>query len=88
MMECLPNQSDKLEIPAKKTKKSSSKKDATKQKIKMSNIVYVGHIPHGFYEDQMKAYFSQFGTISNIRLSRNKKVFTFLYRINFLDRSF
>ncbi|KAF2153119.1 hypothetical protein K461DRAFT_240478 [Myriangium duriaei CBS 260.36] len=34
--------------------------------------IYVGRIPHGFYEPQMRAYFSQFGTISRLRLSRNK----------------
>ena len=37
-------------------------------------MVYLGRIPHGFYEDQMRAYFSQFGDISRVRLSRNKKV--------------
>ncbi len=36
-------------------------------------VVYVGRIPHGFYENEMKAYFKQFGTILKIRLSRNKK---------------
>ncbi|KAI7817551.1 FHA domaininteracting nucleolar phosphoprotein putat [Gamsiella multidivaricata] len=41
-------------------------KDAT-------GVVYLGRIPHGFYEDQMKAYFSQFGTVLRLRLSRNKK---------------
>jgi nucleolar protein 15 len=35
--------------------------------------LYVGRIPHGFYEPQMRAYFSQFGTITNLRLSRNKQ---------------
>ena len=30
-------------------------------------------IPHGFYEHQMQAYFSQFGDITRLRLSRNKK---------------
>ncbi|PNS14144.1 hypothetical protein CAC42_6657 [Sphaceloma murrayae] len=34
--------------------------------------IYIGRIPHGFYEPQMKAYFSQFGTITRLRLSRNK----------------
>lgn len=28
-------------------------------------------IPHGFYEHQMREYFSQFGTISKLRLARN-----------------
>jgi nucleolar protein 15 len=36
-------------------------------------VVYLGHIPHGFYEEEMRAYFSQFGTVNRLRLSRNKK---------------
>jgi len=36
-------------------------------------VVYIGRLPHGFYEHEMKAYFSQFGTILRLRLSRNKK---------------
>lgn len=34
--------------------------------------IYVGRVPHGFYESQMRAYFAQFGHITNLRLSRNK----------------
>lgn len=30
-------------------------------------------IPHGFYEHQMREYFSQFGTISKLRLARNRR---------------
>ncbi|KAK6081272.1 RNA-binding protein [Seiridium cupressi] len=36
-------------------------------------VVYVGRIPHGFYERQMHEYFGQFGDITRLRLSRNKK---------------
>jgi nucleolar protein 15 len=35
--------------------------------------VFVGRIPHGFHENEMRQYFSQFGTITNLRLSRNRK---------------
>ncbi|CAM6126712.1 unnamed protein product [Calypogeia fissa] len=38
-----------------------------------SNVIYVGRIPHGFYEKQMKEFFEQFGTISKLRISRNKQ---------------
>lgn len=38
-----------------------------------SNVVYVGRIPHGFYEKEMKDFFKQFGTITKIRISRNKQ---------------
>lgn len=37
-------------------------------------VVYLGHIPHGFYEDQIRDFFSQFGTVNKVRLSRSKKV--------------
>ncbi|KAF8978433.1 MKI67 FHA domain-interacting nucleolar phosphoprotein [Entomortierella lignicola] len=38
-----------------------------------TGVVYLGRIPHGFYEEQMKAYFTQFGKVLRLRLSRNKK---------------
>ncbi len=34
--------------------------------------MYIGHIPHGFYEKEMKSYFSQFGKIKRLRLARSK----------------
>ena len=37
-------------------------------------VIYLGHIPHGFYEDQIQGFFSQFGTVNKVRLSRSKKV--------------
>ncbi|KAI9138757.1 hypothetical protein BKA69DRAFT_1089816 [Paraphysoderma sedebokerense] len=36
-------------------------------------VVYLGRIPHGFYEDEMRAYFTQFGKVTRLRMSRNKK---------------
>ncbi|KAF2742391.1 RNA-binding domain-containing protein [Sporormia fimetaria CBS 119925] len=43
------------------------------QKEEKPGVVFVGRIPHGFYESQMKAYFSQFGKVTRLRVSRNKK---------------
>merc|ERR1712189_74664 len=40
---------------------------------KVSGVVYVGHIPHGFYEQEMKKFFSQFGTVKRVRISRSRK---------------
>lgn len=37
-------------------------------------VLYVGHIPHGFYEEQMKGFFSQFGDVKRLHLARNRKV--------------
>ncbi|KAG5460971.1 MAG: hypothetical protein BJ554DRAFT_6912 [Olpidium bornovanus] len=36
-------------------------------------VVYLGRIPPGFYEKQMREYFSQFGEVTRLRLARNKK---------------
>lgn len=35
--------------------------------------LYLGHIPHGFYEKQVRGYFEQFGTVKRVRLARSKK---------------
>jgi nucleolar protein 15 len=36
-------------------------------------VIYVGHIPFGFFENQMESFFSQFGEVLRLRLSRNRK---------------
>nr|XP_033802420.1 MKI67 FHA domain-interacting nucleolar phosphoprotein [Geotrypetes seraphini] len=36
-------------------------------------VIYLGHIPKGLYEPQLRSYFSQFGSVSRLRLSRSKK---------------
>ncbi|KAK8461769.1 hypothetical protein SEVIR_1G090500v4 [Setaria viridis] len=38
-----------------------------------ATVVYIGHIPHGFYEDQMQGFFKQFGDIKRLRIARNRK---------------
>ncbi|KAJ3555865.1 hypothetical protein NM688_g2344 [Phlebia brevispora] len=46
---------------------------AKKRQTGDRGVIYLGRIPHGFYEDQMKAYFAQFGNVTRLRLSRSKK---------------
>ena len=49
---------------------------ATKQQEKRKltpGVIYVGHLPPSLYETQIRAYFSQFGTVTRLRLSRSKK---------------
>ncbi|GAA5998221.1 RNA-binding protein [Rhodotorula paludigena] len=43
------------------------------KKAPKAGVVYLGRIPHGFYEDEMRSYFSQFGEVTRLRLSRNKQ---------------
>ncbi|OAX37615.1 RNA-binding domain-containing protein [Rhizopogon vinicolor AM-OR11-026] len=36
-------------------------------------VIFMGRLPHGFYEDQLKGYLSQFGDVTRLRISRNKR---------------
>ncbi|KAF3765835.1 hypothetical protein M406DRAFT_256295 [Cryphonectria parasitica EP155] len=56
-----------------KEKKAAKKALAASKQKEDPGVVYVGRLPHGFYEHEMKSYFSQFGPIRNLRVSRNKK---------------
>ncbi|EGV62469.1 nucleolar protein [Yamadazyma tenuis] len=46
--------------------------DTSKSKGK-KGVIYLGRIPDGFYEAEMEKYFKQFGEITRVKLSRNKK---------------
>lgn len=52
------------------TKKSSKK---GKKKSGDSCVVYLGHVPHGFYEKEMRNFFQQFGTVVKLKHFRNPK---------------
>ncbi|XP_064956045.1 uncharacterized protein LOC135607838 isoform X4 [Musa acuminata AAA Group] len=38
-----------------------------------ATVLYIGHIPHGFYEEQMEGFFKQFGKIKHLRIACNRK---------------
>ncbi|KAL0882567.1 hypothetical protein ABMA27_001020 [Loxostege sticticalis] len=44
-----------------------------KEKRSSRGLVYLGHIPHGFYEHEMTQYFKQFGMVTNVRVIRSKR---------------
>jgi len=46
---------------------------AEKEEEEPRGVLYVGHIPDGFMEPQMKKFFGQFGEVTRLRLSRSKK---------------
>lgn len=60
-------------LPNYKKTQKKLKQAAQKGSKEGPGAVYVGRIPHGFYENEMRQYFSQFGTITKLRLSRNRK---------------
>lgn len=53
--------------------KALTKRSAKKEDDDAAVVLYIGRIPHGFFERQMRAYFAQFGEISHLRLSRNRR---------------
>jgi len=54
--------------------KEATPADKTTTKKKgLRGVVYLGHIPDGFFEPQIRKYFNQFGKVQKVRLSRSKK---------------
>lgn len=58
---------------------TSSQTDKTNTQNESGNaasgrgVVYLSHIPDGFYEEEMRQYFSQFGRVTRVKLARSKK---------------
>ncbi|CAK9070105.1 unnamed protein product [Durusdinium trenchii] len=67
--------------PAPKRRKTKANRltealeaDADKdEEAEPRGVVYLGSLPNGFFEPQMKTYFSQFGEVTRFRLSRSPK---------------
>lgn len=58
----------------KKQKAAGAKKEKSPRSHPYADrgVVYIGHLPHGFTERPMRKFFSQFGDILNLRVSRNR----------------
>ena len=41
--------------------------------LEQKGIVYIGHLPRGFEEEELKKFFAQFGKVSKLRVARSKK---------------
>ncbi|KPV76444.1 uncharacterized protein RHOBADRAFT_42776 [Rhodotorula graminis WP1] len=61
------------QLPQVKGAPVQKKLEAKEKKQHKTGTVYLGRIPKGFYEDEMRSYFSQFGEVTRLRLSRNKQ---------------
>jgi len=64
---------EKVRRSTRISKKRALLKLDPKAPPKSGAVLYIGHIPHGFYEEQMRGFFSQFGEITRVRLSRSIK---------------
>lgn len=71
----IEEEEEQIIIPEITHKVTKTKSNASNNKSNKSakGVIYLGRIPHGFHEEEMKKYFNQFGDISRLRLSRNKK---------------
>ncbi|SPO29508.1 related to NOP15 - protein involved in 60S ribosomal subunit biogenesis [Ustilago trichophora] len=67
----LPNSKDDAVVKARldKLRKTKSHSSSTTT----PGVLYIGRLPKGFFEKQLKSYFSQFGEVTRLRVSRNKK---------------
>lgn len=64
---------------SKSIKKRNLSKRFNKLRVKPADlqkkgVVYVGHLPKGFNEQELKKFFEQFGNVAKYRVSRSKKV--------------
>jgi nucleolar protein 15 len=41
--------------------------------LSKKGVVYVGHLPKGFNENELKKFFGQFGAVTKLRVSRSPK---------------
>ncbi|KAL3141862.1 hypothetical protein ABBQ32_004526 [Trebouxia sp. C0010 RCD-2024] len=62
-----PSESTQAEHTGRGEQPGSSGRDEA------SRVIYIGQLPHGFYEEQLKGFFDQFGLVTRLRVSRNKK---------------
>lgn len=78
--------SDEEIVEAKPTKKIAKKKKGSAAKIRKakvqakqnlsedaSNVIYMGHLPKAFEEPEILTFLSQFGKVTNIKLSRSQR---------------
>ncbi|XP_042350776.1 MKI67 FHA domain-interacting nucleolar phosphoprotein [Plectropomus leopardus] len=63
----------KQESEFKKKVQEAKKNKSGKESRLTPGVIYVGHLPVGLFEPQLKSYFEQFGKVLRLRLSRSKK---------------
>ncbi|KAJ1436648.1 hypothetical protein B484DRAFT_445533 [Ochromonadaceae sp. CCMP2298] len=61
----------KAMAPKKIGKPQASKKAASSDD--KSSVIYIGHLPHGFFEAQLKKFFMQFGIVRKVKLFRSPR---------------
>ncbi|XP_017867399.1 PREDICTED: MKI67 FHA domain-interacting nucleolar phosphoprotein [Drosophila arizonae] len=62
----------KTVISGQLKKKLGKAKPAPKER-KERGVVFIKHLPHGFFEQQLRQYFKQFGHVTRLRLARSER---------------
>ena len=57
----------------KSRKKEKKSLETAQYEQETRGVVCLSRIPHGFYENEMRKYFSQFGTVTRLKLFRSRK---------------
>ncbi len=57
----------------KNVKNVKSKKQLKREETEDSRVIYLGHIPPAFEETQLLQFLSQFGKVTNVKLSRSRR---------------
>lgn len=66
----------KKSLKMKVEKKSKPTEKKAKMKLTSTSergVVYFSHLPHGFFEKEMREFLSQFGSVTNLRIGRSSK---------------
>nr|XP_045005679.1 MKI67 FHA domain-interacting nucleolar phosphoprotein isoform X2 [Jaculus jaculus] len=66
-----PREDSQLQKKVAQVRRRAGKQN--KQENLTPGVIFVGHLPPALYEGQIHEYFSQFGTIKRLRLSRSKR---------------
>ncbi|CBZ54806.1 putative RNA binding protein [Neospora caninum Liverpool] len=65
-------ESEKSRSSASKGVRSQQSR-SKKSPVLNRGVVYLGHLPQGFFEPQLKKFFSQFGKVTRVELRRSKR---------------
>ncbi|XP_054578711.1 MKI67 FHA domain-interacting nucleolar phosphoprotein [Eptesicus fuscus] len=68
-----PQEDAKFHKEVAQARRRATKKQKQEKEKLTPGVIYVGHLPPALYETQIRAYFSQFGTVTRFRLSRSKR---------------
>ncbi|KAH8311497.1 hypothetical protein KR044_006644 [Drosophila immigrans] len=63
----------KIAVVSGQLKKRLPKAKKEEKQRPERGVVLVKHLPHGFFEQQLRAYFRQFGNVTRLRLARSER---------------